>query len=201
MHYGPVIPARLCTLFSDAGSLTKQLAKNEQRFAKRLQWLRGRQEWDVKVFCNEEMLRSTLGSTAVENQAIEAAEARGNTGLAYVLRKKCDNCLTEAVSTRIDEVVDSWNEAIAFYCVEYRTMSLLSEASTGRKEAMISHAALLIDLDAHDPFHAEMSRLASQMKSEGFFFEFTGPWPPYSFCEEGTSEDIDMDEPSSGATE
>ena len=78
MRFGPGVPARLCTLFSDVRSLSDRLARDEQRFAEWLDWLRDRQEWGIKVFCSEEKLRSSLVPTAAESQAIESAVANGN---------------------------------------------------------------------------------------------------------------------------
>jgi hypothetical protein len=201
MRLGPVVPARLCTLFSDVPSLSKQLAQNEQRFAEWLNWLKDRQEWGIKVFCSEEKLRSSLVPTVVESQAIEAAVANGNAGLAYVLRKKLDSRLTDEVSARIDEVVEIGNEAIASLCVECRQRALLSEASTGRKDAMVLNAAILVDVEACDRLHAEVDMLASRFDVEGFSFELTGPWPTYSFCDESATEEACMDEPPCGEAE
>ena len=50
MRYGPVVPARLCTLFSGAEALKRSLAQDQVRFRSALARIRGREEWSVKVY-------------------------------------------------------------------------------------------------------------------------------------------------------
>ncbi|HUU01270.1 MAG TPA: GvpL/GvpF family gas vesicle protein [Myxococcota bacterium] len=195
MQHGPVVPARLCTLFSSAHALTSLLAQKEQRFQETLSWLKGRQEWGFKVFGNEVGLRSLLGSSDPDVQAIEAAAATGSAGQAYVLRKKRDRRLDEVVSTRIDEVVDEVLDALDSLAVESRLRPLLSEAATGRSEVMVLNAALLVDLAVCPGLRTETAELASRFGAEGFAFELTGPWPPYSFCDDDdATSDLGADE-------
>ena len=203
LQHGPVVPARLCTLFSSAAALTHLLVQNEQQFQDRLRWLEGRQEWGVKIFCHEDRLRSLIGSSDPDVQALEAAAAAASPGQAYVLRKKRDGRVAELVSARIEEVVDEVLDALAAVAVETRLRSVLSDAVTGRREAMVVNAALLVDIPGCPTFRAAAGDLESRLDAEGFALELTGPWPPFSFCEDDNGEDdndngdASVDEPAS----
>jgi hypothetical protein len=195
MQHGPVVPARLCTLFSSAHALTSLLAQNEERFLDTLSWVEGRQEWSFKVFCDEVVLRSALGSSDPDVQVLEARAAKASPGQAYVLRKKRDRYLAEGACARIDEIVEEVIDDLASTAVECRVRPLLSEAATGKSAAMVLNAALLVDLAVCSQLRNEAARLASRLGKEGFAFELTGPWPPYSFCDDDDAPaDLGTDE-------
>jgi hypothetical protein len=68
--------------------------------------------------------------------------------------------------------------------VETRLRSLLSGAATGRREAMVVNVALLVDTAGCPALHTAVGELDAHLRTEGFALELTGPWPPYSFCDE-----------------
>lgn len=184
MQHGPVVPARLCTLFSSADALIESLAENEQRFRDVLSLLKGREEWGLKVFCHEETLRSIAGTNDPQVKALEAAAATASPGQAFVLRKKRDGRLAEVVSARIEEVLDEVLDAIASIAANTCLRPLLSEPATGRRDAMVMNAALLVDVAASSTLGTMAEELVSHFCREGFVVELTGPWPPYSFCDD-----------------
>ena len=53
MEHGPVVPARLCTLFSGPDALRDFLAANADGLRETLDRLRGHREWSLKVYCDE----------------------------------------------------------------------------------------------------------------------------------------------------
>lgn len=184
MRHGPVVPARLCTLFSSADALIGSLAENEQRFRDALSLLKGREEWGLKVFCHEETLRSIVGSSDPQVKVLEAAATTASPGRAFVLRKKRDGCLAEVVSARIEEVLDEVLDTLASVAADTCLRPLLSEPATGRREAMVMNAALLVDVAAASALGTTTEELVSRFCTEGFVVELTGPWPPYSFCDD-----------------
>jgi Gas vesicle synthesis protein GvpL/GvpF len=190
---GPVVPARLCTLFSSAHALTNLLVQNEQQFQDRLHWLKDRQEWGVKIFCHEDQLGSVIGADDPEVQALTAAAAAASPGQAYVLGKKRDARVAELIATRIEVAVNEVLDALAPVTVDTRLRSLLSATVTGRREAMVINAALLVDIAGYPAFRTIAEGLASRLAAEGFAVELTGPWPPYSFCEDDNDHDHDND--------
>ena len=63
MASGPVLPARLCTLFKDTGAVLRSLTDNHPRLSSMLGRLRHRSEWGLKVYCDIGGDPSTVGPT------------------------------------------------------------------------------------------------------------------------------------------
>lgn len=182
IEHGPVIPARLCTLYSDAEAVKTCLAENRERFLAALGRIRGRQEWGLKVFCDETRLRVAAGAADAEVQALDAAAATASPGLAYVFAKKRDARSAEVASARIDDAVDEIIGALEPLRAETHFKSLLPEQATGRRETMVLNLAALVDAAARERFHAAIENLARRFGHDGFAFEVSGPWPAYCFC-------------------
>src|SRR5262249_18972186 len=138
---------------------------------------------------HEDQLRAAIGTNDPDVQALAAAAAAASPGRAYVLRKQRDDYVAAIAAARIEEVVDEVLDALAGLTVEARLRSLRSEAVTGRREAMIVNAALLVDIAVCPALHAAARDLATVLSPEGFDLELTGPWPSFSFCDEGPAPD------------
>lgn len=195
MQREPVIPARLCTLFSSASAVADALAHSAQRFHDALRLIQGRQEWSCKLFCDEARLRAVIGAGDPGVRALDDAARTASQGQAYVLRKQRDARLAEVAAARVDAVVDDVVDTLVDTLAEagvlardpefagVRLRELLPEAATGRPEPMALNAALLVDVDRTGALRASIDALRARLAGEGFALELTGPWPPYSFCD------------------
>lgn len=184
MACGAVIPAPLCTLFSSSDAVRDSLAANEERFAALLASLAGRREWGVKIYCDHRALPGALGPADPALQAIDRALAAASPGQAYVLRKRRDRRVDDLAAQHIDHVIDDVLQAIDSLAVDARLRSLPPQPGLDAGETVILNAAFLVDVAAAEELHAISARLASRLDPEGFALELSGPWPPYSFCDE-----------------
>jgi len=51
----------------------------------------------------------------------------------------------------------------------------------------VLNAALLVDVGAEAALHATLENLGSALEHDGYRLVLSGPWPPFSFSEEGAS--------------
>src|SRR6185436_439373 len=182
-RHGAVVPARLCTLFSSAEALRLSLAANEAGFLAALERVQGREEWGLKMFCEEDRLRALAALDDPEVLRLEAAITETSPGHAFVLRKKQDARLAELSAARIEDAIDATIEALEPATVELRFLpALLSAAEEAGGERIALNLAALVDVGAREAFHCAVSRLSESFPGEGFAFEVSGPWPPYNFC-------------------
>ena len=193
MRQGPVVPARLCTLFNNTESLRLSLAENEARFLAALDRVRAREEWGIKVYRDDSRLRAVVGLDDAQVLALDAAVAKASPGQAFILRKKRDARLAEAALARTDAMADEALETLESDAADLRLRPLLSEEASGRPEPMVLNVAALVDITAREVLRTTLSRLSEHFEAEGFSFEASGPWPPYSFCDGEGRDTVESD--------
>ncbi len=186
MRYGAVVPARLCTLFSDTQALKRSLAESEGRLRAALERIQGREEWGLKAFWDEGRLRAAAADDPAL-PVLDAAVAVANPGHAFVLRKRREARLAELVSMRLDALVDEVLDAIEHVADEVRLRPLRPESATGREAPMSLNAAALVNVSTRETFQATIADLSARYRDDGLVIKMSGPWPAYSFCDDAVA--------------
>lgn len=195
MASGPVVPARLCTLFKDTGAVLRSLTDNHPRLSSMLGRLRHRSEWGLKVYCDEARLRETLGNSDPEMCALAEAALTASPGRMYLLTKKREARRLEITRARIEEAVDEILGALETLPIALRQKAALSGDVTGHSEPMVLNLAALVGDQELFAYHAEVQVLATALSADGFVFETSGPWPAYSFSDEdGDEGDVESED-------
>ena len=194
MERGPVIPARLCTLFTDADAVKTRLSEAEEAFASTLDRLGGRREWGLKIYCDEARLSASLEARDPESLSLAASAASVSPGRQYILAKKRAARAEELVARRVDDVREETIAAIESQGIDVCLKDLLPAAALMRPEAMIANLALLAGPDELSAIEATVEAIGAELGEGAFLFELSGPWPPYSFT--GTAEE--PEEPEDG---
>ena len=175
---GPVIPARLCTLFSSRGAVEEALEAGRSRFSDSLDRLAGCREWGLKVYCDERRLAAELAVRASEAEIDAPALSPGR---AYVLAKQREARASEQASERVDQAVDEILDALEPVIAEAVERPLGARAKTdGATQAL--NLAVLLARGSEEAFQAVVEAEARRLGPEGFCFELSGPWAPYGFC-------------------
>jgi Gas vesicle synthesis protein GvpL/GvpF len=189
MAHGPVIPARLATLFSSRGAVVEALSEGRARFLAALERVSGCREWGLKVLCDHRRLAKIMAASPPE-LAPDPSDVSGATpGLAYVLAKKREARAVQLAAERADDVIEEVLDALAPCAVETRCRPLLDAGTSGRRDAMELNLAALVEHGGEDTFRAAVGELAARFDPLGFTFLTSGPWAPYSFCDEEASEE------------
>jgi hypothetical protein len=199
MSSGAVIPARLCTLFSTPEALLHSLAENQARFLRALARIEGRQEWGLKAFCDEARLQLAVAAGRPELQALDAAIAGAGPGHAFVLRKQREACTRELASVQLDALLDEVLEILEDAASEVHLLPLLPESATGRSHPMALSVATLVPVPAVSAFQATVAELSARFQGDGLFFELSGPWPTYSFCDDDDDDEEEILDPAPAA--
>ncbi|MEM9457118.1 MAG: GvpL/GvpF family gas vesicle protein [Myxococcota bacterium] len=192
MHEGPVVPARLCTMFSGAAALRARLCAQGSRFHALLGAIEGRQEWSVKVYCDRSAL---VRSIAAREGQEPPGEPSGSPGRDFLLRKRRRAAVARRADEAIDDCVDDVLGFIEDLAFDSRSRSLLSDKTTCRADTMMFNAAVLLDPGAE---HALVRALDEVSETHGNCFSIVlgGPWPAYSFCDEVDTSSGDVAEGS-----
>jgi hypothetical protein len=172
---GPVIPARLCTLFSSPSAVEDALEAGHTRFSASLDRLTGCREWGLKLFCDERRLAANLLA-----ETDESGDPSLSPGRAYVLAKQREARATERAAERVDEIVDEVVDALEPHLVDVVERAAVQAPPDGTTAAM--NLAVLLTRGGEEAFRAAVEAEAERLALEGCRFELSGPWAPYGFC-------------------
>jgi hypothetical protein len=184
-----LLPMKFATIYFSPAGLEELLATRYDEFVTWLGHLRGRQEWGLKLYCDESALAEHIARISPDVQRMRAAIESKSKGAAYLLTRKLQeiNALeAERVSL---EVADRAHTTLAQLSVAARLNPWQGTEVTGRSERMLLNVAYLVDEAALGPFRAALAEVAGQYEGSGFQFELSGPWPAYNFTALGVTEE------------
>ncbi len=187
MEHGPVVPARLCTLFSGPDALRDFLGASAGGLRDTLDRLRGRREWSLKIYCDEVRLREACA--AEDSSPGQGAQAGAGTGAGWMLKKRREARLAETVTGRSEQAACAVFDEMATLVAGIRVRPVLTEAASGVADPMILNAALLVSVGGELAMHAAIEEWAAKLEGDGFRLALSGPWPPFTFCEPGRPDD------------
>ncbi len=187
MDVGPVVPARLCTMFTSAAALRDALEGDVARIAGTLERLRGRREWSLKLYVDEAAVRAACQRD--DPSLADPADASA-TGAEWMRRKQRAFRLAERVNERTERASGDALDATAALSADVRLRPLLSEAASGVASPMALNAALLVARDAEAAVRHEAERLAASLGEGGHLLVLSGPWPCFSFCDDDADPDL-----------
>jgi hypothetical protein len=165
---GPVVPARLATVYRDEDRVAAALADHRTDFSAALDRIAGRTEWGVKGY-------SVPAAAAPPEEPGGSAGA----GTAYLRKRRAQLTARE----------ESQQAAVREAAVIHTALGGLAEAArrhppqdrrlSGVDTAMVLNGAYLVETDRTDAFTGLVEALSR--RHPAIRLELTGPWPPYSF--------------------
>ncbi len=182
MQFGPVIPVRFCTLYKSRARILEVLRNQYEPFRAFLSFVQDKEEWGVKIYMAEEAGEKLVQKTNPVLRALDDRISAASTGESYFLRKRREQILREEVERSIEALTEELYAQLSSWSVAGRRNCVLDRRATGRAEEMICNAAFLLAKEIVGEFVEGLDRLAVDYKSQGLFFELSGPWPPYNFC-------------------
>ena len=165
--------------------MTEFLAAHYDEFVALLSHLQGRQEWGLKLYCDDETLAAHIAEISPEVARLRAEIASKPKGAAYLLARKLQET-SDQESERVEmTVAERTNTALADLSVAAGLNPLQSTEVTGRTERMLLNGSYLVDAAAVAAFQASLAEIAAEFGGRGFQFELSGPWPAYNFTRLG----------------
>jgi hypothetical protein len=172
---GPVLPIRFGTSI-EAADVGPLLAANRERFASELDRLDGFSEWGVKIATAPAALLRSAEQCSATVRALDAELAASSHGRAYLLRRRREAAMVEAVEERSAELIDHVRYGLAPASVESADLPLPAIAPAHQE--VIANIAFLVANPHQAEFEAAVDRIAEKDEVE---LQLSGPWPPYSF--------------------
>lgn len=215
MGSGPVIPARLCSLFTSAQAIEASLAARETHLSAALDRIAGCREWGLRVSCDRRLLEAAIAADLPAPPDGDGASA----GLSYILAKKREAQVKDLAEQRLEEIIDEIIDLLEPHTAEICERPIRPVADDSPRAATVLRLASLVQYKtgakaqgeasddgaednedaSEDAFQRAVVEAAERYRSAGFEFELSGPWVPFSFCaDDAPAEDTS---PAQGTTE
>ncbi|MEH1125311.1 GvpL/GvpF family gas vesicle protein [Micromonospora sp. CPCC 206061] len=165
----PAVPARLATVYHDAGRVAALLAQRRADFTAVLARVTGRTEWGVRAY-----------ATAQAAAPPPAAAENTGSGTAYLLNRRAELRAADSARRASAHSATVVHTALSRLAAAARSHPPQSTQLTGEADTMVLNGAYLVDDDKADQFAATVADLAAQHLT--LRLHRTGPWPAYSFA-------------------
>ena len=173
-----VVPLRLCTIYRDRPGVEGFLSREAEHLAEAVDRLRGRSEWGLKLFADEERLAAaargrTRGGGGADGSSSEATE--------YLAGKRHQRELREEMRGLAEACAEEAHARLSEAAADARVNPVQRPEAHGRDSEMILNAVYLVEAGAGEDLSAAVGALRSEYEPLGFELELTGPWPAYNF--------------------
>lgn len=177
-----LIPMRFGTIFKDTASLEEALKKDHSKIREVLERIQGRQEWSVKAYLKDKKIFEQMIKN--KNKAIKEKEkeiASLPEGMAYFMEEELKELTSKEIEKELNNIAEFFFESLKKQVVSSVKNKILEKVLTGKREPMVLNAAYLIPEEKIEDFKKELENLNQQIQTEGFYLEYSGPWPAYNF--------------------
>lgn len=165
---GPVVPARLATVYSDEERVAAVLAERSAELGAALDRVTGRAEWGVKGY-----------AAPVAGAPRAAPEGTAGAGTAYLRKRRAQLMARDEGLQAAARDAALVHAALGDRAVASRRHAPQDRRLSGAETAMVLNGAYLVDAARAGDFAELVEQLAN--RHPAIRLQITGPWPPYSF--------------------
>jgi hypothetical protein len=165
---GPVVPARLATVYRGKARVASVLEERHDDFAAALNRVTGRTEWGVKAY-----------AAPVVATASEKPSGGGGAGTAYLRRRRAQVMARDESQQAATRDAALIHAALSDQAVSSRRHAPQDRRLSGVNSVMVLNGAYLVDTSRTDEFKYLVDDLSRRYPA--IRLQLTGPWPPYSF--------------------
>lgn len=187
-----LIPMRFCTICRSEQEVMELLMRYHDDFAENLARMKGKQEWDVKMYGLDETLRELVPQVSPKIKELNASLNGKSDGAAYFVRKKIAHLVREEAEQIGRNYAMQSHSRLLNHAEAAADLPLSSPNPPDDQQKMLFNGAYLVPEDRIGDFQAELERLTHEYEDKGLKFELTGPCPPYNFVK--LTVDVNQDE-------
>jgi len=176
-----VIPFKFGTIYNSPDSLTNFITEYSSSLIENFDFIRGKEEWTVKIYCDRISLNKQIDELSEEAAEMEKQIMASSPGKAFLLKRKKYDLVENEMDRLCTQYGQDYYDIFKNLSKSNRLNNLLPKEFTGREETMILNTAFLVCKDKVTDFINTADDLRKRDENSGFFIEVTGPWPPFSF--------------------
>ena len=182
--HGPVVPLPIFSLFSGAPAVQQMLRERHRQLVAALRRAASGREYALRVYRIDSELTKSATELSPKLAQLRDAAASATPGQRYLLERKLDTERKNELHSIGARVARSVVDALRPLAIETAESRIARRGAQDAVDAaLILDAAFLVAPAALENFRRELTAIVERHASEGFRFDFTGPWPLYHFVQ------------------
>lgn len=177
-----IVPLRFGTIFLERDGIAAMLSEKGRELREILERLRGREEWGVNVFCDQNVLLSSITSVSPVLRELTERAAQAPPGQSYLMQKKIETLKVDEARAALNRIIEEIEKSLAGESEDAKRLRVLKVEATEHGELKAKFAFLIKKSD-FDRFRDAAESLAQEHQPAGVRLELTGPWPAYNFAQ------------------
>jgi hypothetical protein len=174
-RFGTVLPFSFNAIAKGGDDVVaKWLADHYDIFKKELERVRGKSEYTIQVFYDQDKI-----SRALADRPSNVASVNASKGSAYLMQRRNELKLKDAISGRMEKLSAEIFSRVRELAYDVKTEDrpgFIPEKYQGMRQALS-----LTCLAAEDQVEGIGALLEQYDRTDGLAVRFTGPWAPFSF--------------------
>ncbi|MBP1948819.1 GvpL/GvpF family gas vesicle protein [Virgibacillus litoralis] len=180
-EYCTVIPMKFGTIYKSFENLERTIAKHCDQLIESLEVLVDKEEWNFKIYCNNEKLREGI---AIHNPTVESKKeeiAGLSPGRQYLEKRKLSQLVNQELEKEKESFSTLVHDSLQAFSVSSEVKKNWNKDVTGRNEEMSWNSVYLIQKNQVESYLDHIKELQKKWEDSGWMLEATGPWPAYHF--------------------
>jgi hypothetical protein len=185
---GPILPARLLTLYRSLDSLRAAAAPRAPALSAELERLAGLREWELKVAYDPATFQDRLGEISAAVRELDAQVAAASPGRRYLLEKKRAEHVRAEVGHEAVRLAEDALETASAHAREVKRLPVAGAAGSALGAQVpaggwpvVLSAALLVAERAEPELVRRVRARGAELEAFGVELRLSGPWAPYRF--------------------
>jgi hypothetical protein len=183
-----ILPMSFCTIFQNEAKLVSLLEDKYEQIYDKIQSLKDKNEWNLKVYCRMEISREFVYNNNPGIVQLKEKLQSMPAGKQFLMKKKLEHQIEEELAKEHGRWQAEIQQCLKPYINDSSLRSNWGREITGRKDDMIVNCDFLVDHNISDEFLKAIDETENKFGEKGCSFEVTGPWPPYHFSKMGSEQ-------------
>ncbi|GEK58541.1 hypothetical protein CHL76_08055 [Marinococcus halophilus] len=177
------IPLKFGTIFEQEANLAEMIEKYHESVTAQLSYLKGKEEWNVKTYADQQLFTEAVVQNSEEIQAKEAELEAMPAGRRFFEKKKMDQFIEAQADEQIEKHCQSFHDELAARSEGTEIKKNWEKRVTDREKEMAWNAVYLIHSEDREAFIQLIEKRQEKEEAEetGMDLECTGPWPAFHF--------------------
>ncbi|RLQ95487.1 GvpL/GvpF family gas vesicle protein [Falsibacillus albus] len=179
--YFTIIPLKFCTIYKSEESLRHTVEINKGIVEKSFSTLHGNEEWNLKIYCDDSVLKEYITNEDPVMQAKRNEINELSPGRKFFEMKKLDRLAETQLENEKNRICEEVHTVLTEFSLHAAIKKNWSKDATGRQEIMTWNSVFLLPEEGVERFLEQIQRFEKEMESRGWRLEASGPWPAYHF--------------------